>query len=304
MQRQQAQHLGVAQARAPPARSARCALRRVAEQLETHAVGAVVPAPASAQRTKPRPLSSGSATAVVPSGERDHPAPAGSRQPRRDHAPRCRRSSTRPSAVTSACAWRPRADRALDVDPAQALVGEHAPSAQQLLGHPGRGGDEGERVGMGRAHRAREVDDADQLAVGGSWIGAAEHHHGCWPAAKCSALKTCTAWSMASAVPIAFVPTLSSVQSIPSSKMIRSALRRTAGSALHPQDAALRVDDHHHVLGVVGEAAEAGAQRVDAVGQTARRALIGEGVAIEGAHRVGSVGVDPGAPCAFATRPR
>jgi hypothetical protein len=42
---------------------------------------------------------------------------------------------------------------------------------------------------------------------------------------KCSAANTCTAWSAASAVPIAFVPAPPSLHSVPSAKFIDSAAR-------------------------------------------------------------------------------
>ena len=61
--------------------------------------------------------------------------------------------------------------------------------------------------------------------VSGSWIGAAEQTQrwtGSW---KCSGPKTCTAWSTATAVPIAFVPAPGSLHSVPSAKFMTSAAR-------------------------------------------------------------------------------
>ena len=62
--------------------------------------------------------------------------------------------------------------------------------------------------------------------VSGSWIGAAEHVQRWTGSLKCSGPKTCTAWSAAIAVPIAFVPAPGSLHSTPSAKFIFSAARR------------------------------------------------------------------------------
>ncbi len=61
--------------------------------------------------------------------------------------------------------------------------------------------------------------------MSGSWIGAAEQTQrwtGSW---KCSGPKTWTAWSTASAVPIALVPAPGSLHSVPSAKFMTSAAR-------------------------------------------------------------------------------
>ena len=62
--------------------------------------------------------------------------------------------------------------------------------------------------------------------VSGSWIGAAEQTQACTGSLKCSAPNTWTAWSTATAVPIAFVPAPRSLHSVPSAKFIESAARR------------------------------------------------------------------------------
>ncbi len=61
----------------------------------------------------------------------------------------------------------------------------------------------------------------------GSWSGAAAHVHCWWLRTKCSAECTSTGRRATSAVPMALVPTTSSVQSAPLSKPSRSAIRRT-----------------------------------------------------------------------------
>ena len=66
--------------------------------------------------------------------------------------------------------------------------------------------------------------------VSGSWTGAAAHVHACTTSLKCSAANTCTAWSAASAVPIAFVPAPLSLHSAPTAKFIEfAAASRTRG---------------------------------------------------------------------------
>ena len=62
--------------------------------------------------------------------------------------------------------------------------------------------------------------------VSGSWIGAALHVQRCTGSLKCSGPNTCTAWSTASAVPIAFVPAPGSLHSVPSAKFMSAAARR------------------------------------------------------------------------------
>ena len=66
--------------------------------------------------------------------------------------------------------------------------------------------------------------------MSGSWIGAAEHTQrwtGSW---KCSGPNTWTAWSTATAVPIALVPAPGSLHSVPSAKFMTSSARsRIAG---------------------------------------------------------------------------
>lgn len=66
--------------------------------------------------------------------------------------------------------------------------------------------------------------------VRGSCTGAAAHVHGCTRRMKCSAAKTCTDRSNATAVPGAFVPTADSAQRAPGTKFIRSARRLVAAS--------------------------------------------------------------------------
>ena len=63
--------------------------------------------------------------------------------------------------------------------------------------------------------------------VRGSCSGSAVQYHGCWSASKCSAENSCTGLASASAVPIAFVPTRSSVHSAPSANPSPSARVRT-----------------------------------------------------------------------------
>ena len=67
--------------------------------------------------------------------------------------------------------------------------------------------------------------------MSGSCTGAAAHVHACTTSLKCSAANTCTAWSAASAVPIAFVPAPPSLHSAPTAKFIEfAAASRTAGA--------------------------------------------------------------------------
>ncbi len=66
--------------------------------------------------------------------------------------------------------------------------------------------------------------------LAGSCTGAAVQLHGCTARAKCSAPSTCRAWSRASALPGALVPTARSDQSMPARKPISSARPRSARS--------------------------------------------------------------------------
>ena len=67
--------------------------------------------------------------------------------------------------------------------------------------------------------------------VSGSCTGAAAQVHACTTSLKCSAAKTWTAWSAASAVPIALVPAPPSLHSAPTAKFIEfAAARRTWGA--------------------------------------------------------------------------
>jgi hypothetical protein len=62
--------------------------------------------------------------------------------------------------------------------------------------------------------------------VRGSWIGWAVQYQECCACSKCSAENNCTGAASTSAVPIALVPTVDSVQSTPSLNPRASALRR------------------------------------------------------------------------------
>ena len=62
--------------------------------------------------------------------------------------------------------------------------------------------------------------------VSGSWIGAALQVQRCTGSEKCSGPKTWTAWSSASAVPIALVPAPPSLHRVPSAKFMSPAARR------------------------------------------------------------------------------
>ena len=67
--------------------------------------------------------------------------------------------------------------------------------------------------------------------VSGSCTGAAAHVHACTTSLKCSAANTWTAWSAASAVPIALVPAPPSLHSAPTAKFIEfAAASRTWGA--------------------------------------------------------------------------
>ena len=67
--------------------------------------------------------------------------------------------------------------------------------------------------------------------VSGSCTGAAAQVHACTTSLKCSAANTWTAWSAASAVPIAFVPAPLSLHSAPTAKFIEFAAEsRTPGA--------------------------------------------------------------------------
>ena len=87
---------------------------------------------------------------------------------------------------------------------------------EHALDHAGRRAHQGEAVRMGRLRAARTVR-ARRAArpLSGSCSGAALHVQPCTGVAKCSAEKTCSAWSSASAVPIAFVPAAASLQREP-----------------------------------------------------------------------------------------
>ena len=94
--------------------------------------------------------------------------------------------------------------------------------------------------------------------MSGSWIGAAEHVQRCTTSLKCSGPKTCTAWSAAIAVPIAFVPAPGSLHSVPSVKFMWSAARRRRlRAALDAQQDAVGVGDDDEVVGVLGDGGEA-----------------------------------------------
>ena len=94
--------------------------------------------------------------------------------------------------------------------------------------------------------------------VSGSCTGAAAHVHACTTSLKCSAANTWTAWSAASAVPIAFVPAPPSLHSAPTAKFIEfAAASRTLRRALEPQQRPVRIADHHQVRRVVGDPGEA-----------------------------------------------
>ena len=99
--------------------------------------------------------------------------------------------------------------------------------------------------------------------VRGSWIGAAVQYQGCWSASKCSAENSCTGLASASAVPIALVPTRSSVHSRALREAEPVGAAAHPGGALAPQDDAVGVGDHHQELRGVGDRGDDRAQLVD-----------------------------------------
>ncbi len=87
--------------------------------------------------------------------------------------------------------------------------------------------------------------------VSGSMTGAAAQVQRCTGSVKCSAAKTCTACSAASAVPTALVPAPDSLHSAPSTKFMSSAARlRSWASPRMLQQHAVGVADDEQVVGL------------------------------------------------------
>ena len=143
---------------------------------------------------------------------------------------------------------------------------------QPRLGQPDRGLDQRPDGRVQGQRRPADVDDAEQLAGdAGRGSGAAVQYQGCWACSKCSAENSCTGAASASAVPIALVPTVASVQRRALDEAERVGLRRTRGRALAPQDDAVGVGDHHQERRGVGDADQHRPELVDRPAPAATR---------------------------------
>ena len=231
---------------------------------------------------------------LAPAGERDRAAVLGQRD-RPAHPSGRVRDQHAPVAADHRRPVAPEPRRALQVGLAHPVLVGGEPEAQRVLGHPGGCADEPERVRMRRAQRPADVDDAEQRArhgvvdrrrrapprvLLGQEVLGAEDLHGVVDRQRGADRVRARA---------VLGPAHALGELDPLDRVVLDAL-----VALEPEDPALGVADDHHVLGVVGERAEAAAQDRHHVGDRRVGPGLDERVRVERAVRAQTLGVEAG----------